>query len=28
VGLPLYPFMTVTVTALCRHPSSAHDDDR
>ena len=26
--LPLYPFMTMTVTALCRHPSSAHEDDR
>ena len=28
VGLPLYPFMTMKVTALCRHPSSLHDDDR
>ena len=27
-GLPLFPFMTVTVTALCRHPSSIHEDDR
>lgn len=27
-SLPLYPFMDVTVTALCRHPSSIHDDDR
>ncbi len=26
--LPLYPFMTITVTPLCRHPSSLHDDDR
>jgi len=26
--LPLYPFMDVQVTALCRHPSSIHDDDR
>ncbi|WCT74130.1 muconolactone Delta-isomerase [Sphingomonas naphthae] len=26
--LPLFPFMTMRVTALCRHPSSAHDDDR
>lgn len=26
--LPLYPFMTIKVTALCRHPSSIHDDDR
>lgn len=28
VALPLYPFMTMRVTALCRHPSSLHDDDR
>ena len=28
LGLPLYPFMTMKVTALCRHPSSLHDDDR
>ncbi len=27
-GLPLYPFMDVRITALCRHPSSLHDDDR
>ncbi len=27
-SLPLYPFMKITVTALCRHPSSAHEDDR
>ena len=27
-GLPLYPFMDMRVTALCRHPSSTHDDDR
>lgn len=27
-GLPLYPFMEMRVTALCRHPSSIHDDDR
>lgn len=27
-GLPLYPFMNVRVTALCRHPSSIHEDDR
>lgn len=26
--LPLYPFMDVRVTALCRHPSSIHADDR
>lgn len=28
MSLPLYPFMTMKVTALCRHPSSQHDDDR
>ncbi len=28
IGLPLYPFMAMKVTALCRHPSSLHDDDR
>ncbi len=28
MGLPLYPFMTIKVTPLCRHPSSIHDDDR
>ncbi|WP_225010440.1 MULTISPECIES: muconolactone Delta-isomerase [Novosphingobium] len=28
IGLPLYPFMDMRVTALCRHPSSLHDDDR
>ncbi|MBB5686334.1 muconolactone Delta-isomerase [Sphingobium boeckii] len=28
ISLPLYPFMEVRVTALCRHPSSIHDDDR
>ena len=27
-ALPLFPFMTMTITALCRHPSSIHDDDR
>lgn len=26
--LPLFPYMDVTVTPLCRHPSSIHDDDR
>lgn len=25
-GLPLFPFMDVTVTPLCHHPSSIHDD--
>lgn len=28
MALPLYPFMTMKVTPLCRHPSSMHDDDR
>lgn len=28
MSLPLYPFITMSVTALCRHPSSLHDDDR
>lgn len=27
-ALPLYPFMDIRVTALCRHPSSIHEDDR
>ena len=27
-SLPLYPFMDIRVVALCRHPSSLHDDDR
>jgi muconolactone D-isomerase len=26
--LPLFPFMRIEVTALCRHPSSIHEDDR
>lgn len=28
MSLPLYPFMDVRITALCRHPSSTHEDDR
>ncbi|BEV01218.1 muconolactone Delta-isomerase [Novosphingobium olei] len=28
MGLPLYPFMTIKVTPLCRHPSSIREDDR
>jgi len=28
MSLPLFSFMAVRVTALCRHPSSVHDDDR
>lgn len=27
MSLPLYPFMDIRVTALCRHPSSIHSDD-
>lgn len=27
-GLPLFPFMEMKVTPLCRHPSSSHEDDR
>ncbi len=26
--LPLFPYMEITVTALCRHPSSIRDDDQ
>jgi muconolactone D-isomerase len=26
--LPLFPFMDIAVTPLCRHPSSIRDDDR
>ncbi len=26
--LPLFPYMDVQVTALCRHPSSIREDDR
>ncbi len=26
--LPLFPFMRIKVTPLCRHPSSIRDDDR
>lgn len=28
MSLPLFPFMAMRITALCRHPSSIHDDDR
>lgn len=28
MALPLYPFMTMKVTPLCRHPSAIRDDDR
>jgi muconolactone D-isomerase len=27
-ALPLYPYMRIEVTPLCRHPSSIHGDDR
>jgi muconolactone D-isomerase len=27
-SLPLSPFMDIQVTALCRHPSSIHKNDR
>ena len=27
-SLPLFPFMAIEVTPLCRHPSSIRDDDR
>jgi muconolactone D-isomerase len=26
--LPLFPFMEIAVSPLCRHPSSIHDGDR
>jgi muconolactone D-isomerase len=27
-SLPLFPFMDMRITPLCRHPSSVRDDDR
>jgi len=27
-SLPLFPYMRIAVTPLCRHPSSLHEDDR
>jgi len=27
-SLPLFPYMQIEVTALCRHPSSIRSDDR
>jgi len=27
-SLPLFPYMAIKVTPLCRHPSSIHDDDQ
>ena len=26
-ALPLFPYMKISVTPLCRHPSSIHDGD-
>jgi muconolactone D-isomerase len=26
-SLPLYPFMDIRITALCRHPSSIHENE-
>jgi muconolactone D-isomerase len=28
LSLPLFPYMQIEVVALCRHPSSVHEDDR
>ncbi len=28
MALPLFPFMEMRVTPLCRHPSSIHDGDQ
>lgn len=28
LSLPLFPYMQIQVQALCRHPSSLHEDDR
>ncbi|WP_027349071.1 muconolactone Delta-isomerase [Halotalea alkalilenta] len=27
-SLPLFPYMDINVRAVCRHPSSIHEDDR
>ncbi|CAB3745529.1 Muconolactone Delta-isomerase [Paraburkholderia sediminicola] len=27
IALPLFPYMKISVTPLCRHPSSVRDDD-
>ncbi|OBV38591.1 muconolactone Delta-isomerase [Janthinobacterium psychrotolerans] len=27
-ALPLFPYMTIAIAPLCRHPSSLHEDDR
>ena len=28
LSLPLFPYMTIEIAPLCRHPSSLHEDDR
>lgn len=28
MSLPLFPYMRIEVTTLCRHPSSIYEDDR
>ncbi|MCW0424083.1 MULTISPECIES: muconolactone Delta-isomerase [Xanthomonas] len=28
LSLPLFPYMRIAVTPLCRHPSSLYEDDR
>ncbi len=28
MGLPLFPYMQIEVTPICRHPSSNRDDDK
>jgi len=28
MSLPLFPYMQIEITPLCRHPSSLYDDDR
>lgn len=28
LSLPLFPYMKIEVEALCRHPSSIHEDER
>ncbi|RZA19575.1 MAG: muconolactone Delta-isomerase [Lysobacteraceae bacterium] len=27
-GLPLFPYMAISIDPLCRHPSSVREDDR
>lgn len=28
LSLPLFPYMTIEIAPLCRHPSSLYEDDR